>query len=253
MELFCSDLDNTLIYSYKRPIGEDKILVETKDGKELSFMSWKSYELLEKIKDKIELIPITTRSLEQYNRIQLSSQWKPKYALVANGGILLINGKIDRDWYQASKHLIEPCKEVLNQGISLLNEDEYVNFQVRKVDQLFVFTKSKEPEKTIENLKKHLNLDLVSVHQNGVKVYIFPKRLNKGHALERIKAFLSSHFVIAAGDSDFDIPMLQKADLGIYPKELEEAVLGENSVKVENALFSDGLLQFIWNFLKKYK
>lgn len=253
MKLFCSDLDNTLIYSYKRPIGEDKILVETKDGKELSFMSLKSYELLEMIKDKIELIPITTRSLEQYNRIQLSSQWKPKYALAANGGILLIDGKIERNWYQVSKHLIEPCEKVLNQGITLLKEDEHVNFQVRKVDELFVFTKSSKPKKTIENLKKHLNLDLVSVHQNGVKVYIFPKGLNKGHALERIKAFLSADFVIAAGDSDFDIPMLQKANLGIYPKEMEEAVLGENCIKIENPIFSDGLLQFIWDFLKKYK
>lgn len=251
MELFCSDLDNTLIYSYKRHIGNHKVLVEAIEGKELSFMSQKSHELLEKVKKKIEFIPVTTRSLEQYCRIQFDSKQKPKYALVANGGILLVDDKINKEWLQNSKRMIEPCEKTLKKGISLLEKDQYVNFQIRKVDELFVFTKSSEPEKTIEYLKQKLNLDLVSLHRNGAKVYIFPKVLNKGLALARIKAFLGSNFVVAAGDSDFDVPMLKEADLGLYPRELEGYRLPETCIPIKSHLFSEGLLQFLCDLNRK--
>ena len=46
MVLFVSDLDNTLIYSYKREIGKKKICVELYEGKEISFMTENSYRLL---------------------------------------------------------------------------------------------------------------------------------------------------------------------------------------------------------------
>lgn len=106
MKLFISDLDNTLIYSYRHEIGEEKVLVETKDGKELSFMSRYSYELLDKINSMICFMPITTRSVEQYARVMLSSRWKPGLALAANGGVLLQNGEPDREWYAESLRII---------------------------------------------------------------------------------------------------------------------------------------------------
>ena len=57
MTYFCSDLDNTLIYSYRHDIGKEKVLVETKEGKELSYMTKVSYELLKQVSQKKELIP----------------------------------------------------------------------------------------------------------------------------------------------------------------------------------------------------
>ena len=73
MIYFCSDLDNTLIYSYRHDIGNEKVLVETKEGKELSYMTKVSYELLKQVSQKKELIPLTTRSLEQYSRIDFGN------------------------------------------------------------------------------------------------------------------------------------------------------------------------------------
>lgn len=45
--------------------------METKEGKALSYMTPKAYELLQQLKDHLTLVPLTTRSLEQYQRIQL--------------------------------------------------------------------------------------------------------------------------------------------------------------------------------------
>ena len=39
MRIFFTDLDNTLIYSYKRDIGDAKRCVEVYQGREISFMT----------------------------------------------------------------------------------------------------------------------------------------------------------------------------------------------------------------------
>ena len=39
MDIFASDLDNTLIYSYKRDIGDNNTLVERYEGREVSYMT----------------------------------------------------------------------------------------------------------------------------------------------------------------------------------------------------------------------
>ena len=39
MDIFASDLDNTLIYSYKHDIGADKVLAERYEGRDVSYMT----------------------------------------------------------------------------------------------------------------------------------------------------------------------------------------------------------------------
>ena len=48
--ILCADMDNTIIYSYKRNIGENKLNVELYNGREISFISEKTHDLLEKSK-----------------------------------------------------------------------------------------------------------------------------------------------------------------------------------------------------------
>ena len=57
----------------------------------------------------------------------------------------------------------------------------------------------------------------VDVFSNGEKVYVVPQTLNKGMAVDRLREKLKPEFVIAAGDSTFDIPMLSTADRGLVP------------------------------------
>ena len=246
MKIFTTDLDNTLIYSYKKDIGKDKVLVETKAGKERSYMSKISYDLLK----KLNFIPITTRSLEQYQRIKFFENYEPEYALVANGGILLHRGKIVREWYQKSLEISKKSAEELEKGMGLLTEDENVYFEVRKVDELFIVTKAFNIEMVIKKLKNNLNQNFVDVYNHGEKLYIFPKELNKGTSLERLKKILEVDEVICAGDSEIDISMLEKADISIFPERLKfvSSRQKEQYAISEKDIFSDKMLQIVKNF-----
>ena len=127
MIIFHSDLDNTLIYSYKHEIGSEKRCVELYRGRELSYMTEKSLELLERIRERVLFVPTTTRTVEQYDRIRLGTT-RAAYALVCNGGVLLENGREDDGWYQESLAGISDCAGELKNAERILEEDPDRNF-----------------------------------------------------------------------------------------------------------------------------
>ena len=94
-KLFLTDIDNTLIYSYKHAKDGD-VCVENIHDKPQGYMPVYAYENLARVGEAFEVVPITTRSAEQYNRI--SFPLKIKHAVVANGGLLLCEGKVDEAW-----------------------------------------------------------------------------------------------------------------------------------------------------------
>ena len=186
MDIFCTDLDNTLIYSYKHDIGEQKRNVEIYQGREISFITEKEYELLKTLKEKILIIPTTTRTTEQYERIDLGIGTFD-YALTCNGGILLEKGMENREWYEESLKLVENSKEIMEQALVLLEKEKRRTFELRFIRDLFVFTKCEEPENVVQDLQECLDCSTVDVFNNGVKVFVVPKTLSKGNAIKRLK------------------------------------------------------------------
>ena len=73
MKLFHTDLDNTIIYSYKHSIGSEKRCVEIYREREVSFITDRTYALLKEIKKIVTVVPTTTRTVEQYRRIDLGT------------------------------------------------------------------------------------------------------------------------------------------------------------------------------------
>lgn len=244
--VFHSDLDNTLIYSYKHEIGLHKKCVEIYQGREISYMTDLSWELLKKIQQQTLFVPTTTRTIEQYQRIQLGNK-PPEYALVCNGGILLHHGESDSNWYRESRRLVASCQADLFQAEKLLKTDEYVNFEVRNIENLFVFTKSAKPKQTIKRLHKHLEGSQVELFSNGMKVYAVPRKLNKGEAVKRFRHRIAREITVAAGDSRFDIPMLKEADLALARWELQKEQMGGKHVIYlgEKEIFSDEVLKYL--------
>lgn len=242
MDILNCDLDNTLIYSYKHDIGAEKQCVEIYEGRELSFMSKRSYLMLKNICEMYTFVPTTTRTMEQYSRINLGVM--PRFALVCNGGILLENGMADMKWYHDSLKLIRPSNSDMGAALDILNHDPDVSFDIRYIEQLFIFTKSRNPDKSIKRLKQALNPSLTHVLTNGEKIYVVPDKLDKGTAVLRLKEKLHFKRIIAAGDSEFDVPMIQAADLGIAPSSLHGYLekAGHVHYIAKEALFSDALL-----------
>lgn len=253
MIIFNTDLDNTIIYSYKHDIGDDKINVELYQGREISYVSSKTHELLQKVKNEIIVIPTTTRTIEQYNRIELGVG-AFKYALTCNGGVLLVDGNRDEEWYKESLELAKPSEEAIRVAYKVLENDERRYFELRYIEELFLFTKCREPETIVEDLKKVCDLDLVNVFNNGDKVYVVPNNLSKGNAIRRIREKLKADYIVAAGDSEFDISMVTEADKGLVPKGFgKEFGVDDNLIEIETGLFSEELLSVVLKTAKEYK
>lgn len=231
--IFAADLDNTLIHSYKIKQPGD-ICVEVKDGKKLSFMPIDSFNLLKEINNKCIFIPLTTRSLEQYRRIDLGIV--PEYALTANGAILLVDGKIDENWLSQSHSMF-------NNDLPQISDNKFL-YDIRYVDRFFVFAKSDNPQTAVSYLEKITDMEKFVVQAIYNKVYIFPSALNKGVALRRLKERVFADKVICAGDSVLDITMLELSDIAIAPTSL-----GINAITIDDFLFTRSVLQTVQKFL----
>lgn len=246
MVAFHIDMDNTLIFSYKHDIGTAKRCVEIYQGREISFITEETYRLLREIPGNVVLIPTTTRTEEQYRRIDLGVK-EPQYALVCNGGVLLVNGKEEESWYQESMEIIAECRRELHRAEQLLADDVDRSFEVRNIRELFLFTKSTNPETSAQRLREALDMEKIDVFTNGAKVYAVPKRLNKGEAVRRFRERFHPERVIAAGDSEFDLPMLAEADVGLAPEALgRKYKLGEHVRCMEaSGIFSEQILEYV--------
>lgn len=210
------DLDNTLIYSYKRDIGKAKRNVEIYQGREISFITENTLRNLRAIQKKMLIVPTSTRAIEQYDRISLPIRPLP-YALVCNGGILLANGTREPSWYQASLEFIQESVPALESARRFLERDVRRRFELRFIEELFLFTKCDQAEAVVRQLQEVSDRATVNIFHNKEKVYVVPVNLSKGKAVERFREYIGADRVIAAGDSAFDVSMLREADIGIAP------------------------------------
>ena len=248
-EIFFTDLDNTIIFSYKHDIGIDKVNIELYQGREVSYVTKKTYCLLKQVAKKMLLVPVTTRTVEQYNRIDLGLGILP-YALVCNGGVMLEKGKENKHWYQQSLVSVQSAYAELQKALELLEHDRRRIFELRFIRKLFVFTKCIEPEAVICTLKKHVDLQFVDVLNNNNKIYVVPKTLRKGESIKRLRHYIEGKKILAAGDSEFDISMLQAADMAFVPKQLADKYNLTNDfiIMPQKSPLSDEILEYIVKF-----
>lgn len=241
-----ADLDNTLIYSYRHDIGAEKRSVELYQGREISFMTQKTYKLLSGLSERMLFVPVTTRSAEQYGRIHLGIG-DIRYALACNGGVLLADGRRDKEWYRRSLQIVEESREELGRAVRYLEQEAGRMLDVRFIQELFVFTKCSRPQSVLQGLKEELGLRFTDVFCNGEKVYAVPKKLNKGMAILRLQERIGAADVFAAGDSAFDIPMLQAAGFAAMPcGGIGSLSQGGHIYEMPGkAVFSEELLEFV--------
>ncbi|MDE6726978.1 MAG: HAD hydrolase family protein [Oscillospiraceae bacterium] len=213
-----SDLDGTLIFSAKRKQVGD-IVIERKNGEPISCITARQAELFPRLRN---VIPVTTRSIEQYRRIEFANfGFSPKYALCDNGGTLLVDGEPDNEWARWSAEIFAECEDELARFRGLLESDPRRSFEVRLVDGLFLFTKSDDPNVTLEYLGKSR---LCECFATGEKVYVIPRELNKGTTVRRLAKRLGAREFAAAGDSLMDVSMLNTANIAVFPEDIVKAL-----------------------------
>ena len=247
--LFASDLDNTLLFSAKHDIPRAQC-VEYIKGKEQGFFSPTTISLLPEVNERTLFVPVTTRSIEQYERIQWPIGSQPPFAVTTNGAILLRDGKVDEAWYECSCSLVRPYEQTLRDIHNfLLKQNELTSAKI--VDGMYVYACCTDVSSAVAFAEKHvLSLPLEPV-VSGRKVYFFPPGINKGHALERLKDLMLPDTVFCAGDSLMDVSMLQKADYAFLPKTLNVSLPCNTKVKCvsEEVLFSDFILHSVLDLI----
>lgn len=214
--LFASDLDNTLLFSYKHAQPGD-LCVEYLEGAAQGYLTGETPELLARIMEKALFVPVTSRSMEQYLRISFPQTCRPRYAVTTNGAFLLVDGKPDPQWTRVSEEMVAPWRPHLEETLRAL-EVWPAPKRCRIVDGMFTFAACDTPEDAQalgEALKGAFPLD---AGVTGRKVYFFPPPINKGAALDRLRHWFGAERVLCAGDSPIDAPMLGRADLAIAPQ-----------------------------------
>jgi len=207
--LFACDLDNTLIHSHKKRRADD-ICVENFDGREQSFISPRVLELLKKISARTIFVPVTTRSVEQYRRIFWTENFRPEFAVVANGAYFL-DGDHQENFLRDE---ISPFVDDLEIMREKFSTDARFNI-CRVVDESFLFLRR------ADDFDGEIFFDTrLTVQHTGKKIYLFPPPLNKGNALRRLAEKFSPTKIFAAGDSEIDLPMLILADKAFAPASL---------------------------------
>lgn len=225
--IFFTDIDRTLTHSKRFAKNTaDMTCIEIYNGEPINYMSTKAVGFLNDLKKIINIVPVTTRSVAQYNRITITRGLS--YAIVANGGIILKEGKPLSEWAEligSHQQLMgEYTYQKMYQLISMLHM--YIDKPFRLVDNLFYFAKIAPPY-TAKDISSILNKILKGTEWTyaiqGIKVYVIPRYISKEAAVNFLyqKIAHKSEHKITAGDGKLDENLVKLGDIRFIPRDSE--------------------------------
>ncbi|WP_188543920.1 HAD family hydrolase [Rhodococcoides trifolii] len=211
--------------------------VEYLDGEPLSFMTAEAARLLRALAAETVVVPTTTRTIEQFRRIDLpGGPWR--YAITSNGGNILVDGEPDAAWRERvdadAASTGAPLPEVLAEMHSRCDPSWVL--KERTADDLFcylVVQLDAMPATFVPEWSEWCAERGWGVSQQGRKVYSMPEAVCKSKAVAEVKRRLvadgvirSNELVVAAGDGALDAEMLLAADRAARPRHGELESLG---------------------------
>lgn len=217
--IYASDLDRTLIYSQSfinlHPTETELLLVDK--SKVDSFISKDVTSSLERVNnyEELKFIPVTSRSIDEYNRISIPNI-RPEYVITTGGGKILHNGRLLQEWEDVIQKEIDirDLEEIRTE----IDKLESTNYQSKIIDGVYLFSKSSNIDLSKIELKQlGIKYPHYKFYIDKCKLYAIPRVFGKDTALTWLKHYLNEEFIIASGDSTFDIPMLNMADISIIP------------------------------------
>ncbi|MEK3751021.1 HAD family hydrolase [Paenibacillus sp. FSL E2-8871] len=225
--IYASDLDRTLIYSLGA-IGVPEntpglIPAEIIEGKTRSYISQQALNQLMDLNTRIIFIPVTTRTIQQYKRINLFQETViPDYAVTSNGGNILIGGVVDKEWRESIGRLVARhsagAEEVRSYIKAVVREDWIISENY--CDDLFysfMVYRDQLPLDEITNLSDRLYNLGWRVSLQGRKLYAVPAAVNKSDAILHLRRTVRSEPMVASGDSLLDKSLLESSDYAIAP------------------------------------
>lgn len=224
-----SDLDRTLVFSRAAApssAGTEPALVcvEYRQAEPLSFMTAASRRTLAAVEEEATFVPSTTRSLAQYQRIDLGI--RPRFAIVANGGEILVAGEPDLAWRRRVRMTIgasAPLGQVWAHALAvaaLRGTPSWLHRHAVVDDLFFVWITDESAGATAFALDLEGWLTSHGWHtsRQGRKLYFIPHGLSKGAAAREVVRRLGAERLVVAGDSPLDASLVHASDVAICPR-----------------------------------
>jgi hypothetical protein len=234
--LVALDLDTTLLYSSRTLLLPDDdrlsprlVVTEVWQGAPLTFCTRETERLLGEMDNLAVVVPVTTRTLAQHARVRLLDRPAPtsgpgggrRYAVVANGGHLLVDGVPDRGWAERVRLALQgtrPLSEVrtaLDHATAMARVSE-----PRVADDLFTYVavdRDALPADALAELTAWCDRGGWRVSVQGRRLYCVPRPLTKAAAVAELMRRIGATQLLAAGDSLLDAELLEQADAAIRP------------------------------------
>jgi phosphoserine phosphatase len=239
--LVASDLDRTLIYSRGalEAHGDTKrrlVAVEVHEDKDASWMTAEAATQLADLAARSVVVPVTTRTPEQWHRITLPGP-SPRYAVTANGGVLLVDGRPDADWtaaVAAGLARVAPLREIWEHASRVCRPEWTV--KLRNARGLFCYAvlhRKRVPPGFVAEAAAWASDRGWQLSLQGRKLYWVPRTLTKSAAVAEVAARAGTDRTLAAGDSLLDADLLEAADRGIVARHGELVASGWTHPSVE--------------------
>lgn len=225
--LVACDLDRTLIYSSRAaclPPGFDRpvVCVEHYAEREQSFVTAAALHGLAELRTRAEFVPATTRTRAQAGRVRFPGLPVPRYQVVANGGAILVDGEVDRDWARTVARAmatdVAPLETVWAEILRWEREPWLV--RPHRADDAFCYAiidRTMLPDERLARISDWSRAAGWLTSVQGRKLYLVPEPLDKATAVAEIARRTGAGRVLAAGDSMLDRPLLELADAAIRP------------------------------------
>lgn len=210
--LFCTDLDNTIICAVEP--AHYGVCVAEKGGKKASYMTNDSYDKFIKICDKAEVLFVTTRCRKSYENVYLKKY--AKRALVDNGAVLVSSKQSEvEEWLNESRSIVREDIEAFNIVRSILESYGYVEKWGSEfvLDYVHKDVTSINKSQLKDELSKYNDMFLINI--GSTSCVITYRKLSKGINIKRYADKFKYTIYLTAGDNKEDISMFGYSDLSI--------------------------------------